>query len=268
MTSTDDKLREQGNTVATLQNALKDRDFKIEGLIADNASLEAKLAVATINASVDPESKSANNPDAAADDRLRDTQTKLPENTGTIAALRKTLAARDSEITELGADTTALRAQLVAANARIQSAGSGDAADKSEAIPTLVAPPAAAPADPAQQTVEAQLAIMMQRAARTQRELNSAAKEMKTLRAHITELETRCASLDALVQGKDATLAERARRIEDLQDQMLRIEARVDERNQQIENLKRMREDQPPPGYVPPRSNNNPIQYTTNPKPQ
>ena len=40
---------------------------------------------------------------------------------------------------------------------------------------------------------------------------------------------------------------ERARRIEDLQDQMLRIEARVDERNQQIANLKRTHEDQPPP---------------------
>ena len=28
--STDDKVREHGNTVATLQNALKDRDFKID----------------------------------------------------------------------------------------------------------------------------------------------------------------------------------------------------------------------------------------------
>ena len=44
--STDDKVREHGNTVATLQNALKDRDFKIEGLVADKAAIEAKLAAA------------------------------------------------------------------------------------------------------------------------------------------------------------------------------------------------------------------------------
>ncbi len=109
---------------------------------------------------------------------------------------------------------------------------------------------------------------MTQRAARGQKELTAAARELKTLKAQVTELETRCSSLDALVRGKDATLTERARRIEDLQDQMLRIEARVDERNQQIENLKRMREDQPPPGSVPLRNLNSPIQYTSGPKPQ
>src|SRR5207342_402323 len=132
------------------------------------------------------------------------------------------------------------------ANSRVQP---GDAADPS-ALPAPM-PPAAGDAG---ETVEAQLALMTQRAARGQKELSAAARELKTLKAHVAELETRCSSLDGLVRGKDATLAERARRIEDLQDQMLRIEARVDERNQQIENLKRMREEQPPPGSVPLRN--------------
>ncbi len=257
--STDDKLREHGNTVATLQNALKDRDFRIEGLVADKAAVEARLAAALANASESANASlkaPSSEPDAAVEGREA-----RPRDTGTIAALRKTLAVRDTEIAELNAAAAALKMQLVAANARAQAGEADDAT----AVPTLVAPAAG---DPEAQTVEAQLAAMTQRAARGQRELNAAARELKTLRTHVAELETRCNSLDGLVRGKDATLAERARRIEDLQDQMLRIEARVDERNQQIENLKRMREEQPPPGSVPLRNNNNPIQYTTTPKPQ
>ncbi len=253
--STDDKLREQGNTVATLQNALKDRDFRIEGLVADKAAVEARLAAALTNTTGDASAPTlkvvSTEPEAA------DTQTR-PRDTQTIAALRKTLATRDTEIADLHADATGLKMQLTAANARIHSGESADAA-----APAPV-PSAAGDAG----TVEAQLALMTQRAARGQKELTAAARELKTLKAQITELETRCSSLDALVRGKDATLTERARRIEDLQDQMLRIEARVDERNQQIENLKRMREEQPPPGSVPLRNLNNPIQYTSGPKPQ
>jgi chromosome segregation ATPase len=104
---------------------------------------------------------------------------------------------------------------------------------------------------------------------RTERELNATMRELKTLRGHVAELETRCTSLDGLLRGKDATLTERARRIEDLQDQMARLEARIDERNQQIAELKRTREEpapQPSP-YAAARATTTTIQYTGQSKP-
>ena len=93
------------------------------------------------------------------------------------------------------------------------------------------------------------------------------ARELKTLRGHVAELETRCASLDGLLRGKDATLTERARRIEDLQDQMARLEARVDERNQQIAELKRAREEPAPHPSPYAAARNTTIQFTGQSKP-
>ena len=42
----DEKLREQGNTIASMQKLLKDRDFKIDSLTADLAGAEAKADAA------------------------------------------------------------------------------------------------------------------------------------------------------------------------------------------------------------------------------
>ncbi len=102
---------------------------------------------------------------------------------------------------------------------------------------------------------------------RTERELNATMRELKTVRGHVAELETRCTSLDGLLRGKDATLTERARRIEDLQDQMARLEARIDERNQQIAELKRARDEAPPQPSPYAAARNITIQYTGQSKP-
>jgi chromosome segregation ATPase len=120
--------------------------------------------------------------------------------------------------------------------------------------------------DVALQAIDAQLAAMTQRAERTERELNSTSRELKTLRVQTAELETRCSSLDGLLRGKDASLTERARRIEDLQDQLQRLETRVDERNAQITELKRLRDEPPPSAYAAAR--NTAPAYTSHPKPQ
>ena len=101
---------------------------------------------------------------------------------------------------------------------------------------------------------------------RTERELSATMRELKTLRGHVAELEIRCTSLDGLLRGKDATLTERARRIEDLQDQMVRLEARIDERNQQITELKRTREE-PAPQPSPYAAARTTTQYTGQTKP-
>src|SRR4029453_9044702 len=42
----DEKLREQGNTLASMQKLLKDRDFKIDSLTADIAAADAKATAA------------------------------------------------------------------------------------------------------------------------------------------------------------------------------------------------------------------------------
>ena len=127
------------------------------------------------------------------------------------------------------------------------------------------APEMAAPQAPTQD-VEEQPAVAMS-TDRTERELNATMRELKTLRGHLAELETRCASLDGLLRGKDATLTERARRIEDLQDQMARLEARVDERNQQIAELKRTREEPAPQPSPYAAARNTTVQYTGQSKP-
>ena len=106
-----------------------------------------------------------------------------------------------------------------------------------------------------------------QRADRTERELNANTREIKTMKAHLAELETRCASLDGLLRGKDATLTERARRIEDLQDQMMRLEARVDERNREITDLKRARDEAPPQPSPYVAARNITVQYNPQSKP-
>ena len=300
--STDEKLREQGNTVASLQKTVKDRDFKIDGLVADMAAASAKLATAQEEAArqvahseslqrdlnkweqrvgvlnsaltesdtaVQTKQTQAHEHDAALegrDARLRDAQTQLHEHTNTIAALRKTLASRDSEVASLAAESATLRTKLTESVAHIQAGTSFKNDAASEQASAFDAPHTNAAGDATLQAIDAQLAAMTQRAERTERELNSTARELKTLRVQTAELETRCSSLDGLLRGKDASLTERARRIEDLQDQLQRLETRVDERNAQISELKRLRDEPPPSAYAAAR--NTAPAYTSHPKPQ
>ncbi len=276
----DEKLREQSNTVASMQKLLKDRDFKIDAMVADMAAAEAKLVAAreevakhvAQNAALQrnlvkweqrvgvlsnalTESGNAaqatqvqaQERDAAVgerDARLRDTETTLREQAETIASMQKLLAARDDELEGLNADVAAMRMKLAESSESNPTAQTAPMSMMSE-TPQPDSEPEVPVLEVAHDTDD-QHSVAAQRAERTERELNATARELKTLRGHAAELETRCTSLDGLLRGKDATLTERARRIEDLQDQMARLEARVDERNQQIAELKRARDEAPP----------------------
>lgn len=300
--SIDEKLREQANTVASLQKTLRDRDFKIDGLATDMAAMSAKLAAAheeaarqlahseslqqdlnkweqrvgVLNSALTESDNAAqakqtqaHEHDAALegrDARLRDSKTQLHEHTSTIAALRKTLASRDSEVASLAADAATLRFKLAEYTAQNHAGASIENDGPADSESGFDAPRVNASGDVALQAIDAQLAAMTQRAERTERELNSTSRELKTLRVQTAELETRCSSLDGLLRGKDASLTERARRIEDLQDQLQRLETRVDERNAQITELKRLRDEPPPSAYAAAR--NTAPAYTSHPKPQ
>jgi chromosome segregation ATPase len=268
LSTIDEKLREQSNTVASMQKLLKDRDFKIDSMTADLAGAEAKAAaareevakqlaqnqalqrslskweqrVSVLTAALADSGTAAQaatqvqtQQHAAAEERdtqLRDNEAKLQEHEQTIAQLRSALSAREGEVETLTADIAALRTQR----------------HDVEAVPPITLAPTVASADDASPRVSDEHAAAANlRAERTERELNANARELKTLKTQLAELETRCASLDGLLRGKDATLTERARRIEDLQDQLVRLEARIDERNQQITDLKRARDEAPAP---------------------
>ncbi len=288
--SVDEKLREQGNTMASMQKLLKDRDFKIDSLVADLAGAEAKAnaareevakqiatnhglqrnlakweqRVGTLTTALAESGNAAQANQAHAherdvaveerDARLRDTDATLHEQAEKIVSLQGVIAARDDEVEGLNADIAALRMKLVETTTQ---------APPVELAPQTVdeTPPSVAPAH----DVDQQVAAANQRAERTERELNSAAREMKGMKAHLAELETRCTSLDGLLRGKDATLTERARRIEDLQDQLMRLEARVDERNRELAELKRAQDDAPAVSQYAAR--NTPVSYTPQSKP-
>jgi chromosome segregation ATPase len=277
LSSVDEKLREHGNTIASMQKLLKDRDFKIDSMAADLAGAEAKAnasreevakqiaqnhalqrnlskweqRVSVLSTALAESGNAAQATQAQAHERdaavvrLKDTDAKVQEQAQTIASLRSALAARDDELEALNADVAALRMKLAESTTEPASARSAPMQMEAEA------PRALPVADTSAQSIDEQVAAANQRADRTERELNSTARELKTLKAQLAELDTRCTSLDGLLRGKDATLTERARRIEDLQDQLMRLEARVDERNQQIAELKRARDDVPTPSpYV------------------
>ena len=268
LSTIDEKLREQSNTVASMQKLLKDRDFKIDSITADLAGAEAKAtaareevakqlaqnqalqrsltkweqrvsvltaALADSGTAAQAATQAQTLQHAAAEDRdtqLRDNEAKLQEHEQTIAQLRSALSAREGELETLTADIAALRTQRH---------------DVESAQAITMAPTVAPAGDASPQSIGEHAAAANLRAERTERELNANARELKTLKTQLAELETRCASLDGLLRGKDATLTERARRIEDLQDQLVRLEARIDERNQQITDLKRARDESPAP---------------------
>ena len=287
----DEKLREQGNTMASMQKLLKDRDFKIDSMAADIAGFEAKANAAreevakqiaanhalqrsvgkweqrvgtltaalaesgnTAQANAQANQAQAQERDVAVEERdarLRDIDTKVREQAEQIVSLQGVIAARDDVVEALNADIAALRMKLVEASATANTPAQPAPLQMTDEVP--VAAVAATPAH----DVDEQVAAANQRADRTERELNSNAREIKSMKAQLAELETRCASLDGLLRGKDATLTERARRIEDLQDQLMRLEARVDERNREITDLKRARDEAPPTPspYVAARNN-------------
>ena len=297
----DEKLREQGNTLASMQKLLKDRDFKIDSLTADVTAADAKAVAARedlakqvaqnqalqrslakweqrvgVLSNALTESGNAaqatqaqvQERDAAMgerDARLRDTEATLREQAETIASLQKLLAARDDELEALNADAASLRMKVADSSVANVAAEAAPAPMTLQAMSPEEAPEMAAPQAPTQD-VEEQPAVAMS-TDRTERELNATMRELKTLRGHLAELETRCASLDGLLRGKDATLTERARRIEDLQDQMARLEARIDERNQQIAELKRTREEPAPQPSPYAAARNTTVQYTGQSKP-
>lgn len=298
----DEKLRELGNTLASMQKLLKDRDFKIDTLSADVAAADAKAIAAReemtkqvaqnqalqrnlakweqrVGVLSNALTESGNvaqatqaqvqERDAAMGEReaqLRETETTLREQAETIASLQKLLAARDDELEALNADAASLRMQLAESNLTMPATPTAPAPTMElHAIPSEPAAEAAAPEAPMPQADDHESAPM--NTDRTERELNATMRELKTLRGHLAELETRCSSLDGLLRGKDATLTERARRIEDLQDQMARLEARVDERNQQIAELKRARDEAPPQPSPYAAARSTTIQYTGQSKP-
>ncbi len=275
--SIDEKLREQGNTIASMQKLLRDRDSKIDMLTTGLGGAEAKASaardevanelarsqalkhdlsqseqrIAELNAALAQSSSAAQATQVEAQQRgaaveernaqLQETDTKLREQAATIESLRSALAARGDELDVLRSNMTALPTNQLEPNpvyVTDQTASSSMPDDELSAPPPAELPPHA---------VDEQVAAANLRAERTERELSSTMREMKTLKSQLAEVETRCTSLDGLLRGKDATLTERARRIEDLQDQLTRLEARVDERNQQIVDLKRERDELPSP---------------------
>lgn len=173
---------------------------------------------------------------SAADNKLR-------ESGNTASSLTQALRDRDFQIESLTADVARLNGELARAMA---AAAQAPAQSELTAVPTLTEVPVAA-GDDVNHPAELQFAAIHEHAARTERELHAAVREVKTLSGRITELEAKRTSLEALLRDKDASLTERARRIEDQQDQLARLEARVDERNQEIAGLKRARDERPPP---------------------
>jgi chromosome segregation ATPase len=186
--------------------------------------------------------------------RVQAADTKMREHGNTQSSLTKALRDRDFTIESLSADVTRLNTELARALAApaspaIDAEASMSAAAEAIAVPTLTDIPAPAQ-DEASHPAELQFAAIHEHAARTERELHDAVREMKTLSGRVAELEAKRTSLEALLRDKDASLTERARRIEDQQDQLARLEARIDERNQEIANLKRARDERP---ATPPR---------------
>jgi chromosome segregation ATPase len=169
--------------------------------------------------------------------------TKLREQGNTQSSLTQALRDKDFQIESLAADVARLNGELARAMA---AAAEPSTQLESSAVPTLTDVPAAA-SNEANHPAELQFAAIHEHAARTERELHAAVREVKTLSGRLTELEAKRAALEALLKDKDASLAERARRIEDQQDQLARLEARIDERNQEIAGLKRARDERPSP---------------------
>jgi len=168
--------------------------------------------------------------------------TKLREHGNTQSSLTQALRDRDFQIESLAADVARLNGELARA---LAAAAQPPALPEPDAVPTLTNVPAA-PGDEANHPAELQFAAIHEHAARTERELHAAVREVKTLSGRIAELEAKRTSLEALLRDKDASLSERARRIEDQQDQLARLETRIDERNQEIAGLKRARDERPP----------------------
>ena len=301
--SVDEKLREQGNTLASMQKLLKDRDFKIDSMAADIAAADAKAVAAredltkqvaqnqalqrnlakweqrvdVLSHALTESGNAAQATQAEAqereaavgerDARLRELETTQHEQAETIAALQKLLSTRDDELEALNVGAAALRMKLAESSA--ENVAASAAPTSPPMTPRVVASSegameTAGPEAPTQDAGEQPVPAMG--TDRTERELSATMRELKTLRGHVAELEIRCTSLDGLLRGKDATLTERARRIEDLQDQMVRLEARIDERNQQITELKRTREE-PSPQPSPYAAARTTTQYTGQTKP-
>src|SRR5262249_45144249 len=230
----------------------------------------AQAAQAAAEAAAHAKETQAYERDAAVEEReqkLRESDGQLSELTAAIAALKQAVAERDQQIDALNADAATLRMQRAESSNNVALSASAASAepmsDETDAPPTLI------PGDVPSPDADAQLIAISQRADRSERELNATARELKALRAQHAELETRCGSLDDLLRGKDATLGERARRIEDLQDQLMRVEQRVDERNREIADLKRARDEAPgaTQNAAFAASRNTTITYTSNNKP-
>jgi chromosome segregation ATPase len=170
---------------------------------------------------------------------------KLREQGNAQSSLTQAVRDRDSQIESLTADVARLNGELARAMAAAAAPPPAVTVEPA-AIPTLTEPPTPA-SDEANHPAELQFAAIHEHAARTERELHAAVREIKTLTGRVAELDVKRTSLEGLLRDKDASLSERARRIEDQQDQLARLEARIDERNQEIAGLKRARDERSSP---------------------
>ncbi len=173
--------------------------------------------------------------------RAQDADAKLRQNDNASTSLTQALRDRDAVIDALRTDVARLERQCADAVAEIPVAAS-------EVAPPILTTTVVESAADASHPAELQFAAIHEHAAATERELDAAMREMKTLSSRTAELESKRASLEGLLRDKDASLTERARRIEDQQDQLARLEARIDERNVEIAALKRAPQEKPATG--------------------
>ncbi len=207
----DEKLREQGNTLASMQKLLKDRDFKIDTLTADVAAADAKAIAAReemtkqvaqnqalqrnlakweqrVGVLSNALTESGNvaqatqaqvqERDAAMGEReaqLRETETTLREQAETIASLQKLLAARDDELEALNADAASLRMQLAESNLTMPATPTAPAPTMElHAIPSEPAAEAVAPEAPTQEARRSRVCSDEHRSHRTRIERHDA----------------------------------------------------------------------------------------------
>jgi septal ring factor EnvC (AmiA/AmiB activator) len=247
---------------ATLEAARQKNAAQLDAARSKSRELEQRVAALTNDLTL-AQRKIANveaqlhERDGALGEQARlaqEADAKLREHGNTQNSLQGAVRDRDTTIASLRDEVARLQTDLARAQELARTpppVESAPPADIDVPVPAAAPPAAASRSDDVTHPAEMQFAAIHEHAAATERELEEVMGQVKTLSMKVAELDAKRTSLETLLRDKDATLNERARRLEDQQDQLARLEARIDERNQEIAALKRAQQDRPsPPSYT------------------
>ncbi len=180
---------------------------------------------------------------------------------GERAALARRVADADTRVNAINEERTAieqrnaaLQTEHAALEARLAKADSLRLASEQQ-LTTLQREHADAKvaAETLRQALDVERAGRAQVATETERRTAELSKESSTMRAEVRSLHTRIAPLESLLKQRDATLSERAKRIEQLTNQSQSLTEQIDalqsalrQRGERISELERKFSDQPP----------------------